>query len=346
MDPDRRRSLLKVVTFLAQPSPDFEEYQRYIVNTILLLSRLPPDPPLDIKSRLVVDHDAQYSGRNVFGLFSRQRFQFFEITGESPETFVDLVNVLNIPETNNNLLSRRNRVLLVLIWLRSYPTYNFLSVLFNISTSTVKEQIWNMVSFLDTALEQYLQWPTVDEWSNLRGNWNKIPVAVGAIDGTSHEIYRPKEDQEQFYSGYRSFHCIHTQIVIDNTGQIRHVESGFLGHQNDAQQFMLMQQIGGQLPFPDNCVLLGDKIYPNRHPVMTPFSAPQLRRKVGDDRRRAYRLNRYISRYRINVEHAIAEMKTYQSISTVWRHPRYRLSQIVRIVAKLVCRRKDIGLIL
>ena len=51
------------------------------------------------------------------------------------------------------------------------------------------------------------------------------------------------------------------------------IESGFLGHQNDAQQFMVMRQIGNDvsLPFPDNCFLLGDKIYPNRHPVMTPY---------------------------------------------------------------------------
>ena len=46
---------------------------------------------------------------------------------------------------------------------------------------------------------------------------------------------------------------------------------------------------------------------------MTPFSNAQLRRKAGDERRRethdqrARRLNRYISRYRIQVELRIAE---------------------------------------
>jgi len=39
----------------------------------------------------------------------------------------------------------------------------------------------------------------------------------------------------------------------------------FLGHQNDAKQFTMMQQIGvnGQLHFPEDSVLLADKIYPN-----------------------------------------------------------------------------------
>jgi hypothetical protein len=55
-------------------------------------------------------------------------------------------------------------------------------------------------------------------------------------------------------------YSIHSQVVIDNTGEIRHIECGFLGHQNDAQQFRLMRQIGQDLPFPQNCVLLRDKI--------------------------------------------------------------------------------------
>jgi hypothetical protein len=57
---------------------------------------------------------------------------------------------------------------------------------------------------------------------------------------------------EHYYSGHRHHHAIHSQVVIDNTGEIRHIECGFLGHQNDAQQFRLMRQIGQDLPFPQN----------------------------------------------------------------------------------------------
>ena len=70
-----------------------------------------------------------------------------------------------------------------------------------------------------------------------------------------------------------------SQVAIDNTGEIRHIECGFLGHQNDAQQFRLMRQIGQDLPFPQNCVLLRDKIYPNGHPVNIPFTQAQIHRK-------------------------------------------------------------------
>jgi hypothetical protein len=41
-------------------------------------------------------------------------------------------------------------------------------------------------------------------------------------------------------------------MVVDNTGKICHIQSGFLGHQSDAQHFRLMPQIGHnqELDFP------------------------------------------------------------------------------------------------
>jgi hypothetical protein len=63
-----------------------------------------------------------------------------------------------------------------------------------------------------------------------------------------------------------------------------------------------MQQIGRELQFPDNCFLLGDKIYPNGYTVLTPYSAAQIRRKHGIERRQSLRFNRYVKRYRVLVE--------------------------------------------
>ena len=91
--------------------------------------------------------------------------------------------------------------------------------------------------------------------SNVHGK--KLADAVSAIDGTSHEIYRPmNEPQQQFYSGNRSHHCLHTQMVVDATGIIRYFESGFMGHLNDAQTFGFMRKIGEELCFSEQCVLL------------------------------------------------------------------------------------------
>ena len=168
---------------------------------------------------------------------------------------------------------------------------------------------------------------------------------MGPIDGTSREIYRPRtEPQHLFYSGHRKYHAIHSQVIVDTYGKIRYAECGFMGHLNDAQQFTLMRRIRTDLAFADECVLLGDKIYPNKHSIITPYTTVQLPQRNGRRLIQCHKLNRYIQRYRVCVEHAIGELKVYRSVGTIWRHRREALPRVVTICAGRVCRKKEIGL--
>ena len=97
-------------------------------------------------------------------------------------------------------------------------------------------------------------------------------------------------------------------MVVDATGIIRYIESGFMGHLNDAQTFGLMRRIGTELCFLEQCVLLGDKIYPNGNCIMTPYTAAQLACKEDRMKRKCKKLNLNIRYYRIGVEHAFAEL--------------------------------------
>ena len=47
-------------------------------------------------------------------------------------------------------------------------------------------------------------------------------------------------------------------MVVDATGIIRYIESGLMGHLNDAQTIGLMRRIGTELRFPEQCVLFKD----------------------------------------------------------------------------------------
>ena len=228
-----------------------------------------------------------------------------------------------------------------MIWLRHYHSYFFLSALFDISVTRVHFIIRKLVPIFR---RQFVKWPTINEWGSMRGAWPQLPNAVGSIDGTSHEIYIPiVEPKEHYYSGHRQYHAIHTQIIVDNCGMIRYIQSGFVGHLNDAQQFALTDQLGTDLEFPDNCYLLGDKIYPNRGNVVTQFTAQQIARKPGNQRRKCLKFNLFVQRYRIGVEHAIAELKTHKSVGSLWRHPRPYLSSVTCICAGIVCRKKRTG---
>ena len=54
-----------------------------------------------------------------------------------------------------------------------------------------------------------------------------------------------------------------------------------LGHQNNAKQFTMMQQIcaNGPLHLPEECVILAEYIYRNWHPTTALFTTQQINRK-------------------------------------------------------------------
>jgi len=108
-----------------------------------------------------------------------------------------------------------------------------------------------------------------------------------------------------------------SQVVVNCTERMRHIETKFIGHPNDAQQFNLISRIGLDLP-----VLLADKIYSNRFPLMT-LSAYIWQ---WDNKRQCRRINRAILKYRIVTKDTF-------------------LTANVCLVAKIVVRRKHLGLI-
>ena len=226
-----KKMFLALLPALCQPPPDVNQYFQMIYSILLAVFRLPPHSVLNVHARLFAREIGVYEGRDVFRMLSVNRSQFYNITGETPETFLQLVILLDISSYNNTFkhkLSVRNRVLLFLIWLRTYPSFNMLSSIFSISVSTIKYQIRWLYKPFQNKIIGFVQWPTIEEWRDYQGHWTKIPSAVGAIDGTSHKINTPStEPQEQFYSGHCQYHAVHIQVVVDCNGFIVHIESVF-----------------------------------------------------------------------------------------------------------------------
>jgi hypothetical protein len=206
--------------------------------------------------------------------------------------------------------------------------------MFNIHGRQMSRIVTHVWQILYEILCDNVQWPTRRQWIAKRRCWRKLPEAVGCIDATSHEILMPSPElQRQHVSGHRHYHCVHTQVVIDNKKKIVHVESGFRRHNNDANTFDMMTPIGDgrTLDFPRNCVLLGDCINPSRHPVVTPFTSAQLRRLPRHERniRRKIKINKNIRKYRVYVEHVIRLLKVFKIIESLYRHNRDEMGRIV-----------------
>ena len=351
-DEFRAMYVMALMPIMGKPPPSCQDISRMVGTVIMFLTRPPPDPLLDIRRRLFPRIDNDWHGRDVVTSMISHPYEFYMISSETPETFLELCDLIHNFLDNQithraHKLTVHNRVLLFFIWVRTYPTYYFLSLMFCVSYKTIANEIDTMWPIMWEIIAGQVEWPGVDEWRSLQGVWEEIPSAVGAIDGTSHQIYRPVEHQEQFYSGHRHVHCIHTQVVIDNEKRLRLVTSGFRGHANDAQTYQLMGDIGPGLEydFPDDCYILADKAYPNRHPLMTAYRAAQVRlRQAGRPRRLCRLFNRTHSQLRVYVEHVIRQLKIYRVIGSLFRHPRWKMTAIVDICAGLATRRVDNGL--
>ena len=91
-----------------------------------------------------------------------------------------------------------------------YLTYYFLSNLFSINVPVVGREITNILPLFCEQVKVYLAWPTVAEWRAMRETWAKLPSAVGAIDGTSHRIYRSEVEATRTVLFWPSSLSLHT----------------------------------------------------------------------------------------------------------------------------------------
>ena len=133
-------------------------------------------------------------------------------------------HVPRIPRSNRRrqcLLDIRNRVLLVKIWLRQYLKFHVLAYLFDISKSTVGEEIYHIIPILFVRYRQYVTWHGINQWRQFLGTFTHFPNAVGMIDGTIHRVRRPSGPrQADFYRGEKRCHFMSSEVVIDAYGVI------------------------------------------------------------------------------------------------------------------------------
>ncbi len=104
---------------------------------------------------------------------------FWWMTDELPPSLTALCNRL-APALNRHIrnrgwvparriMSTRNRLLLVFIWMRRYPTLSYLAVMFGINPSTAVRIIHHVIPILHQHLvPRFIRWPTHAEWKTRR----------------------------------------------------------------------------------------------------------------------------------------------------------------------------------
>ncbi|KAL4222805.1 hypothetical protein ACF0H5_018845 [Mactra antiquata] len=156
-DRERRVRLLAILPTILKPPPEHLEDIKELITCITAVLLKPPSPDTEIRFRLFSSDVNSYAVRDVFVDISCNRYQFYQITGETPETLINPQHNVNLEGLRPHKLSMRNRVLLCVMWLRSYPTYNLLAVMFGVAVATIENEIKTLIPIFHEKLHSFIK---------------------------------------------------------------------------------------------------------------------------------------------------------------------------------------------
>lgn len=208
-------------------------------------------------------------------------------------------------------LALEDRLLMLLIYYRTYSTHIFLGFLFNIDDSNVSRNI----NPLQPLLAKIFKIPE-----------KKITMSEDEItdlffDGTEQQTNRPKKGQKKWYSGKKKRHTIKHQVVVAKVRKdkdkkaklrIKAVSKSFCGRIHDKRIY----ERSRARP-PDKTNKYGDNAY-----LGTVLTIPNKKPKGKELTKDQKEYNRIHSSLRVCVEHGIGKMKIWQILSQRFRNKR------------------------
>lgn len=242
----------------------------------------------------------------------------------------------------------RHRLLLALVWLRIYPTYELLGYFFNLHKRNAQLNVRAVLEVLDTLDDFPFDRPRGDRraLSDLDQVMNAFPQVRLIIDAKEQRVQRPQQSydaQKPYYSGKKKAHTLKNQFAVDPRGVIESVSVSVAGGATHDVTLLRQTDLLSRLTADEGAMVdkgyVGiDKDYPDLL-LIIPFKAK--RKQPLTEEQKAY--NRLLARHRIVVEHTLAQVNRFTVLRQVFRgrHEKHATahSQIVRVVARLVNRR-------
>lgn len=238
----------------------------------------------------------------------------------------------------------RHRLLMALVWLRVYPTYELLGFFFGLHKRNAQLNVRDALAVLDT-LDNFpfdRPGPGRKRLGSATEVMAAFPEVRVIIDSKEQRVNRPRgyDAQKPYYSGKKKAHTVKAQVVVDPCGRIEGVSDSVPGGANHDLPLLcgsgvLEQLARGEAAMVDKGYVGVKNYYPDV-PVIIPFKA--ARNHPLTEEQKAY--NRAVARCRIVVEHTMAQLSRFTVLRQVFRgQQRGRHGQVLRVVAKLVNRR-------
>lgn len=292
----------------------------------------------------------------AFSKLSKKTSLFKQITGVSPEQCQQIVGTLRPfwDEAERKRLARPDRqraigagakyhiatladkVMVLLIYYRTYITMDFLGLLFDLDKSSISR----LVGRLETAMKKSATLPgdkpkkpsrrkkisTMEEFLKEYPEMRDL-----IIDVTEHPIGRPKRRQKEYYSGKKKGHKIKSQITINTDGGIVDVEGGKPGARHDKKIF---DESEIKAILPRDMEMWVDLGYQGIREDFPNAEIPYKKKRGGPILNKIQkRLNRAKARVRIFVEHVIGRLKIFHILSDRYRGNLQKHEDIVRTIS-------------
>jgi hypothetical protein len=236
-----------------------------------------------------------------------------------------------------------DRLLMALMWLRVYPTYEVLGFFFALHRRNAQLNVIAALEVLDSLSDFPFGRPGPDREKarSAAEVMAAFPAVRVIIDAKEQRVNKPQGEQAQrpYYSGKKKAHTLKTQVVVNPRGQIESVSESVPGSTHDLTLLVGSGVLGGlgqgEGAMTDKGYVGADKHHPGV-PLVMPYRKP--RGGELSEEQRAF--NREVSRHRIVAEHAMAQLNRFTVLRQVFRgKKRDRHSKVTRVVAKVVNRR-------
>ena len=253
-------------------------------------------------------------------------------------------------------LDGRTRLLMALVWLRTYPTYEVLGFLFSLNKGNAQRGVVDVLATLEAHTVFVCERPAKERQKlrSVQALMDAFPDVRLVIDAKEQRIQRPSgsdehgtSHQKPFYSGKKKAHTLKTQVAVAPDGSFQCVGKSVPGSVHDLT-LLRQSDLLHRLPKAEGVMM--DKGYdgiqrldpkdPDKNGPPHPYHLPHKARRGHPltDEQKAF--NAHLSSYRIVVEHSLAQMNQFQALAQVFRHDLDRHSGLTRIVAGLVNRRQ------
>jgi hypothetical protein len=234
----------------------------------------------------------------------------------------------------------RDRLLLTLVWLRVYPTYELLGWLFGLDKSNAWHNVQDVLATLQDMACFPLERPDGQQpLTSPEDVFDAFPEVRLVADATEQSFHRLKgwDNQKPFYSGKKKRHTIKAQVLCTPAGRIGSVGPSVPGSVHD---LTLLRRSGDVDALRPEDGLMADLAYvglaedrPGLQ-VVVPHKAKAGVPLTGEQKAD----NRRVSSCRVVVEHLLARLKVFQVLRQTFRSVFGRHIQVFRVVALLVDR--------